>query len=45
MARTRRVTSSERALLEVALQDVGSRERVLAENAHVRPVTGVYQGK
>jgi hypothetical protein len=35
------VTTSDRALLEVALQNITPRERILAKNTHVRAITGV----
>jgi hypothetical protein len=41
MTRSRWVTSPQRALLEVTLQDVASRERVLAKNTHVWAIASV----
>lgn len=41
MRRPRRVASSDRAFLEMPLQDITSRESVLAENAHVGAIAGV----
>jgi hypothetical protein len=35
------VATTDRALLEVTLQDITSREGVAAENAHVWAITGV----
>ena len=42
VSRSRRVTPSQRTLLEVTLQNITSRERVSAENTHVRAITGVF---
>lgn len=42
MARSCGVTSAEGTLLEVSFQDIASRERVFAEHAHVRAITGVF---
>ena len=35
------VATADRALLEVALEDVASRKRIAAENAHIWAVTSV----
>ena len=42
VSRTRGVTPTDRALLEMTLQDITAREGVLAENTHVGTVTSVY---
>jgi hypothetical protein len=41
MVRSGRVASTNRTLLKMALENVASTERVFAQMAHVRPVTGV----
>jgi hypothetical protein len=43
MTRSSRVATSNRAFLKVALQDITSREGVVAENTHIWTVTGVSQ--
>lgn len=43
VGRARGVTTSDRALLEVALQDVTAGEGILAKNTHIGSVTGVYK--
>jgi hypothetical protein len=42
MSETGWITTTNRALLEVALENVTSGERIFAQNTHVRPITGVY---
>lgn len=42
VARTSRVTATNRALLEVTFQDVAARERVFAKMTLVWSFTGVY---
>lgn len=42
MRRPRGVASSQGTLLEVALQDITSRECIPAKHAHVRAITSVY---
>ena len=44
MADTSWVTTSQRAFLEMALQDVASGEGILAEDTHVRTVSGICKG-
>jgi len=41
VSRARWVASSDRAFLEVALQDITAREGILAKNTHVGTITGV----
>lgn len=41
MACTGGVAAANGALLEVALKDITARECIVAENAHVRTITGV----
>lgn len=41
MARAGGVSTADRALLKVALQDITAGEGITAENTHVRAVTGV----
>lgn len=41
VSRTGGVATLDRAFLEVTLQDITTRERVLAQNTHVGAVTGV----
>lgn len=41
MTRTSRIATSNRAFLEVTLQDITPGERIIAQNTHVRSVTGV----
>lgn len=41
MADTRGVTTAQRTFLEMALQDVATREGVLAENTHVGTIAGI----
>lgn len=41
MAHARGISSSNRALLEVSLEDIAAGKRIAAQHAHVRAVTGV----
>lgn len=45
MASSSGVTTANGALLEVTLQNVTSRERIAAEDAHVRAVASVFMGR
>lgn len=42
MAHAGRVASSNRAFLKVPLQNVTSGEGIVAECAHIWPITGIY---
>lgn len=45
VSRASRVTPTDGALLEVTLQDITAGEGVLAENTHVRAITGVCKSR
>ena len=38
-----RVAAADRAFLKVPLENVAARESVLAQVAHVRAISGIYQ--
>jgi hypothetical protein len=42
MAEASRVSTTDRAFLEMAFKDIAPRKGVSAKNAHVRSITGVY---